>query len=177
MSRRAAGIALFASFIACGGMAPASISLTPVPGSQQLLFVLLAGALLGSRMGAVSAFVYLLFSSLTGLAWPAGAGPDPFIGPVSGFLWSLPIAAYLSGFAVEKLRGESPAHFAIGAAAAIAAYHAMGTLRLIALLEIGSPEAFVKGVGIFLGQHIAQGAIAVMIASSLSDLIRAREEK
>ena len=175
--RRAAGVALFAVFIACGGMAPASISLTPVPGSQQLLFVLLAGVILGSRLGAVSAMTYLAAAAVTGRIWPAGAGPEPLIGPTAGFLWSLPLTAYFAGLAVERLKGESAAHYAMGVCGAVAAYHALGTLRLIAALDYESSEAFVKGAGIFLGQHIAHGAIAVMIATSASDLVRAREKK
>ncbi len=170
-------MALFAALIACGGMAPASIPLTPVPGSQQLLFVLLAGVILGSRLGAVSAITYLAIAALSGRFWPAGAGPEPLIGPTAGFLWSLPLTAYFAGLAVERLKGESAIHYAMGVCGAIAVYHALGTLRLIAALDYGSSEAFVKGAGIFLGQHIAHGAIAVMIASSASDLVRAREKK
>jgi biotin transport system substrate-specific component len=169
-------VALFAALIACGGLAPAALPLTPVPSSQQLLFVMLAGVILGSRLGAVSAFVYLVGASFTGL-WPAGSGGDPLIGPTAGFLWSLPLVAYCAGIAVDRLRGESAAHYAIGVCAAIAAYHALGTLRLISALDMGSSEAFVSGSGVFLGHHMAQGAIAILIGSSASDLLRARENK
>src|SRR5438552_10635735 len=93
--KRAAGVALFALLIACGGLAPAVNPLSSLAGSQQLLFVLLAGVILGSRLGTVSALAYLAFAAVTGLCWPAGAGHEPLSGPAAGFLWSLPLTAYL----------------------------------------------------------------------------------
>ena len=168
---------LFALLIGCGALAPASISLSFVPGSQQLLFVLLAGVVLGSRLGAASAVTYLGFAAFTGMFWPHGAGEDALTGPVSGFLWSLPLTAYLAGLAVEKWKGEKPAHYAVGVCAGIALYHAFGTLRLVAALDGASAQAFMNGAGIYLGQHIAHAALAVLIASTASDFARAREQK
>src|SRR5438552_6067697 len=58
--RRAGFVGLFALLIACGGKAGISLSLTPVPATHQLFFALLAGALLGGRLGAISSLSYLL---------------------------------------------------------------------------------------------------------------------
>ena len=174
--RRASAVGLFAVLIASGGLAPVSISLTPVGGSQQFLFVLLAGVILGSRLGAASALTYLGAAAITGRLWPAGAGAEPLVGPAAGFLWSLPLAAYLAGWGVERWKGETPAHYAMGVCAAIGVYHSLGTIRLISALDMASSEAFVKGAGIFMGQHIAHAALAVLIASTASDLARAREK-
>lgn len=175
--RRAAFVALFAILIACGGQASVTYAFTPVPATQQLLFVLLAGVLLGSRLGAASALLYLLFAASTGWSWPEGVGPTPLTGPLAGYLWSLPLAAYLSGLFVERGRSERPVYFAIGTTAGIAVFDAFGSLRLLAALDLDTAEAFVKGVGFFIGQHVAQGALAVLIASSASTTLQAHENK
>jgi biotin transport system substrate-specific component len=175
--RRAAMVVLFAMLMACGGKAAVRLPLTPVPATQQLLFVLLAGALLGSRLGAVSAAFYLLASAATGLFWPEGAGATPLSGPLAGYLWSLPLTAYLCGFFVERARSERPVYFAIGASAGIAVFGAFGTARLLWAMGLDATEAFIKGMGLFVGQHAAHGALTVLIASSASTTLQTRENK
>jgi len=175
--RRAAFVALFALLIACGGKASFTFAFTPVPATQQLLFVLLSGVLLGSRLGATAAVLYLLAAASTGLVWPEGAGPTPLVGPLAGYLWSLPLVAYLSGLIVERAQSEKPVFFAIGVSAGIAAFDACGSLRLLAALDLSTAEAFVKGVGFFVGQHIAHGALAVLVASSASATLQANENR
>ncbi len=175
--RRAAFVGLAALLIACGGKAAFFMEFTPVPATQQTLFALLAGALLGSRLGAVSAFVYLLTASCVGILWPVGAGPTPLVGVLAGYLWSLPLVAFLGGMFVESAGSEQPVFFAIGACAAIAVYDAMGSMRLMLAQNGGAAEAVAKGAGFFVGQHIAQGALTVLIASSASSNIQARQNK
>jgi biotin transport system substrate-specific component len=141
------------------------------------LFVLLAGVLLGSRLGAVSAALYLLLSAWTGLFWPDGVGSTPLTGPLAGYLWSLPLVAYMSGLFVERARCELPLYFAIGVSAGIGVFNGFGTVWLLAALILSSAEAFVKGAGFFIGQQIAQGALAVLVASSASSTLQAHENK
>lgn len=175
--RRAALGALFILLIACGGQAAVQLLYTPVPATQQLFFVLLAGVMLGSRMGAVSTVLYLLSAASAHMFWPPGSGETPLSGPMAGYLWSLPLVAYLSGLFVERARSEAPIHFTMGVCAAIGAFNACGSLRLIAAFDMGGAEAFIKGAGFFIGQQIAQGALAIFIASSASTTLQAREQK
>jgi biotin transport system substrate-specific component len=175
--RRAALSALFTLLIASGGQAAVYLPYTPIPATQQLLFVLLAGVMLGSRLGAISAALYLLGAASTQMFWPPSTGAAPLLGPMAGYLWSLPMVAYLGGLFVERARSETPIHFATGVCAAIGAYNACGSLRLIAFFDMGGAEAFIKGAGFFIGQQIAQGALAIFIASSASTTLQAREQK
>lgn len=175
--QRAAFVVLLATFIACGGKAALTLPLTPIPATQQLLFVLLAGGLLGSRRGALAALVYLVMASLYRELWPDAAGPTPLRGPMAGHLWSLPLAAYLSGYFVERERKENLASFAMGACAGIAAHDACATLWLIHTLHLEPVEAYMKGVGVFLGLQVAQGTLAVLIASSASLTVRSLRRK
>ncbi len=83
---------------------------TPVPITGQTFGVLLAGALLGPRRGALAMLVYLA-EGLAGLpvfaggtsAWsPSRAGVPVIVGPSAGYLLSSPIAAFAVGFLAER---------------------------------------------------------------------------
>ena len=83
---------------------------TPVPITGQTFGVLLAGALLGPRRGALAMLVYLA-EGLAGLpvfaggasAWsPSQLGVPVIIGPSAGYLFSFPIAAFAVGFLAER---------------------------------------------------------------------------
>ena len=94
--------------MACGARASVAFDLSPVPATQLTFFALLAGALLGSRLGSVAGMVYLLSASIFGFLWPEGAGFAPLSGPLAGYLWSVPLVAYLAGLFVERARSEQP---------------------------------------------------------------------
>lgn len=73
----------------------------PVPFTLQVLVVLLAGMVLGSRDGALSQVAYVgLIAS--GLAIDArGLGPAALAGPTGGFLIGFIPAAFITGYLVE----------------------------------------------------------------------------
>jgi biotin transporter BioY len=175
--RRAAFVALAAVLMACGARASVVLEFSPVPATQLTFFALLAGALLGSQLGALAGLAYLLAASLFGSIWPNGAGMTPLVGPLSGYLWSVPAVAYLSGYFVERARSERPVFFAIGACAAMGVYDAMGSTRLMLAQNTAAVESAARGAGLFVGQHFAQGALAVLIASSTSSHIQALQNK
>ncbi len=83
---------------------------TPVPITGQTFGVLLAGALLGPRRGALALLVYLA-EGLAGLpvfaggasAWsPSRAGVPVIVGPSAGYLLSYPLAAFAVGFLAAR---------------------------------------------------------------------------
>jgi biotin transport system substrate-specific component len=83
-----------------------SIPAKPVPFTLQTLMVVLSGALLGSKNGAYSQFLYL-FLGAVGLpvfaATPEGAiGFARLFGPTGGYLLAFPIAAFITGVILEK---------------------------------------------------------------------------
>ena len=76
----------------------------PVPITGQTFAVLLAAALLGSRLGALSQLTYLAIGA-TGLPyWFALGGPPGIarlLGPTGGYLWGFVAAAFVVGWLVE----------------------------------------------------------------------------
>ncbi len=93
-------------------LAQASVYLpfTPVPITGQTLGVLLAGALLGARRGALAMLAYL-GEGLIGLpvfaggasAWTPSVGGVPYImGPTAGYLLGFPLAAFAVGILAER---------------------------------------------------------------------------
>ncbi len=88
-----------------GLMARVAIPLpfTPVPVTGQTFGVLLVGALLGSRRGALSLVLYLL-EGIAGLPVFAGgsSGPARLLGPTGGYLLGFVAGAWVTGWLCER---------------------------------------------------------------------------
>ncbi|MBD0373092.1 MAG: biotin transporter BioY [Pyrinomonadaceae bacterium] len=77
---------------------------TPVPITGQTFAVLLTGALLGSRLGALAMIAYLA-EGASGLPFfRSGQGGIHYLllSPTAGYLFSYPLAAFLTGFLTER---------------------------------------------------------------------------
>jgi biotin transport system substrate-specific component len=77
---------------------------TPVPVTAQTFAVLLTGALLGSRLGALAMVAYLI-EGTSGLPFFAAGGaglPRLLFSPMSGYLLSYPAAAFVVGLLAER---------------------------------------------------------------------------
>jgi biotin transport system substrate-specific component len=79
------------------------IPIGPVPITAQTFAVLLTGALLGSRLGAMSMIVYLIEGGV-GLPFFYGGhgGLGHLFGPTGGYLIAFPAAAYITGAFAEN---------------------------------------------------------------------------
>ncbi len=76
---------------------------TPVPVTGQTFAVLLTGALLGSRLGALAMLAYLAEGAV-GLPFFRGgaAGLSHFAGATAGYLFAFPVAAFVTGALAER---------------------------------------------------------------------------
>jgi biotin transport system substrate-specific component len=79
------------------------IPLGPIPITGQTFAVLLTGALLGSRLGAMAMIAYLI-EGASGLPFFAGgaAGVAHLMGPTAGYLIAFPAAAFITGAFAEQ---------------------------------------------------------------------------
>ena len=78
------------------------IPIGPVPITGSTFAVLLTGALLGSRLGAITMIVYLI-EGASGLPFFAGGtgGLLHLLGPTGGYLVAFPAAAFITGAFAE----------------------------------------------------------------------------
>ena len=78
------------------------IPIGPIPITGQTFAVLLTGALLGSRLGAIAMIAYLI-EGASGLPFFSGghAGLLHLMGPTGGYLIAFPAAAFITGAFAE----------------------------------------------------------------------------
>lgn len=140
MERNFTLIVLFAALIAVLGLVPPLMLSAGVPVSAQSLGVMLAGAVLGSRRGALAVIVIVAVVAL-GLPVLSGGrgGLGVFAGPTVGFLIGWIPAAFVTGLVVEKIR-NAPVGQAAGLGAVlggIVVLYLCGTFGMMAVQHMG----------------------------------------
>ncbi len=75
---------------------------SPVPITGQTFAVLMLGALLGSRRGALAMLLYLIEGAIGLPVFAGGAGAAVLLGPTGGYLVGFVPAAYLVGGLAER---------------------------------------------------------------------------
>ncbi len=150
----------FSLLTAAAAQVVVPLPFTPVPLTGQTFAVLLTGALLGPRLGALAMLAYLL-EGAAGLPFFRGGagGVGHFSGATAGYLLAFPAAAYVTGSLAE--RGWDRRF--VTAAAAMA----LGSLVILAcgwawlaLMFKGGAEAFRLGVAPFLPGDVLKVALA-----------------
>jgi biotin transport system substrate-specific component len=103
---RVAAVGLATALTATAAQFSVQLPFTAVPFVLTPMVVLLSGAVLGSRLGAVSQVLYLI-AGVSGLAvfapsatLPPGAGR--LLGPTGGYLIAYPLAAFVTGWLAER---------------------------------------------------------------------------
>ena len=161
-TRQVVGVITFAALTALAARISLPIPGTSVPFTFQPLAVLLAGALLGARLGASSQVLYLL-AGLSGL--PVFAVGYLF-GPTGGFLLAFPIAAFVAG----SLVGLGALRNAGALLAGLAVIYA-GGVTWLAMLTSWS-VAITTGFLPFIVPDLVKVAMAVVVTGSLREKTR-----
>jgi biotin transport system substrate-specific component len=92
---------LFTGLLAIGSQIYISVGVMPI--TLQVLFVLLSGVILGSRLGVISVVVWAILGSFGLPVFPEGAsGIAVFIGPTSGFIFGFMACVYIVGYVAEN---------------------------------------------------------------------------
>lgn len=136
--------ALFAALMGIGANVSSFLTIGGVPITLQLLFAILAGGVLGSRLGAFSMTVYLLLG-LVGAPIFAQfkGGPGALLSPTFGFVISFIFVSFLVGKSIE-IWGHAKKAYALAGTFAIIVNYAIGTNYMYAALTLwaDAPSGF-----------------------------------
>lgn len=149
---------------------------TPVPVSGQTFAVLLSGAVLGARRGALAQVLYLAEGAL-GLPVFAGAdaGAAHLVGPSGGYLVAFPLAAALVGVLCE--RGFDRRFGTMFAAMLLGSVtiFALGLAQLSRFVPAGTLLA--QGLWPFVPGDLVKSALAAAAFPSVWRAVRARDAR
>lgn len=172
-------VAMFAALMAIGANATSFIMVGPVPLTLQTFFAILAGALLGSRLGSMSMIVYTLvglvgapvFAQMTG-------GLAVLTRPSFGFILSFIILAYVAGKIVEAKGGKPTLKtFFIACFSGLVLNYVIGTTYMFFALKyfLGMGElTYVEAwswMVLFLYKDIAVTIIAAVISPRIYKVV------
>ena len=168
-------IAAFANLTAVTANASIPLEpLSPVPITLQTLAVLLSGALLGSRAGALAQLLYIA-EGLGGL--PVGAGGNSglpwLLGPTGGYVIGFVAAAFVTGLMVERGWGDRIWRLAAAMVVGNLVIYLLGVpwLYFSLLVEAGVLVAIEKGMLYYLIGDALKIAVAAGVAPSARMLI------
>lgn len=154
-ARALLGVVAFAVATALSAQVAVWLPWTPVPVTLQPLFVILAGVLLGPRLGALSMGVYVAVGALGAPIFAnGGAGLPWLMGPTGGYLLAAPVGAFVTGAVAES---------GTVADGGTVASRAGGDLRLLAGLALGVMTMYVGGVAQLAGVTGQSLAVAVAV--------------
>jgi len=151
------------------GAAQISIPLgfTPVPITGQTFAVLLAGGVLGSKLGAASQMFYVILGALGLPFYADGAGGwDVATGSTAGYLFGFIVAAFLVGLMAEKGQDRNLVTSLPAFIAGSIIIYTFGALWLAYKLDIpftaGATEASAVAYGVtpFIVGDILKAALA-----------------
>lgn len=168
MERNLTYIALFAALVAVLGLVPPIMLGVGVPITAQSLGIMLCGTVLGARKGALAVLVFLALVAL-GLPILSGGrgGLGVFAGPSVGFLVGFPVAAFVAGLVVERMK--VPVGLAAGVGAALGGVivlYAFGIPGMALVLGKTMPEA-----AVLIAAYLPGDAIKVVLAALITRTI------
>jgi len=122
--RSMAYCALFTALIAIGAFIKIPIPYIPI--TFQVMFVLLAGMLLGPKLGALSVVLYVVIGLVGFPIFTQGGGIGYVLQPTFGYLIGFIPAAYLTGWIVEKGAGTKVSYLFLAQLAGVGVIYAIG---------------------------------------------------
>lgn len=154
---------IFSALIAVGAFLRVPVPL--VPFTLQLFFVTMAGFVLGPRLGAVSALVYVALGLLGVPIFTEGGGLGYVFKPTFGYLISFALAAYVTGKIAHAAKEPSYARLALAAAAGLTVSYAIGVAYLYCITN------FVLGVTNSLWSVFMAGCLLVLPGNAALEVI------
>jgi biotin transport system substrate-specific component len=164
--------AMLAALTAVGAFI--AIPIGPVPITAQTLFVHLSGTLLGSRLGALSQFIYVLVGVI-GLPvfHGGGSGLGHLLGPTGGYLIGFIVGGgYLTGKLVEIKKKPGFGWIVLACVAGLIGIYVLGVAHLSLVADLPLRKAIAGGVVPFLTGDAIKIVAATFITLKLRGMIK-----
>jgi biotin transport system substrate-specific component len=160
--------------VALGALPALPLPFTPVPITFQTLGVMLAGLLLGGRLGALSQLLLLLLV-LVGAPVLAGGrgGAHLFVGPTAGYLVGWPIGAFVTGWIAERVGALSlPKAMLASLAGGLLVVYLLGIPGTALFSPLTLRAAAISALAYIPGD-LAKAIIAALVALPVQRALRA----
>ncbi|GAC1374426.1 MAG: biotin transporter BioY [Ktedonobacteraceae bacterium] len=163
----------FSLFLALCAQVSIRLPFTPVPITLQPLAVVLTGAALGSKRGGLAMLAYLA-EGAAGLPVFAGgsAGFIHLLGFTAGYLWSYPIAAFVTGLLCERGLDRRYLTSALAMLPGLLIIYALGVPWLALTAHMNAAQAFVAGMLPFIPGDLLKLVIASALLPSAWQVVR-----
>lgn len=165
-ARRVVALAAFVLATAFGAQVAVRLPWTAVPMTLQPLFVILAGAVLGPRLGALAMATYVMIGAAGAPVFSNGAAGLPWLlGPTGGYLLAMPAAAMVVGLITGRSAGAARTLLAL--TLGIATIY-LGGVSWLAMISGGNVQtAITLGVVPFIAGDVTKILLAFFAAKSL----------
>lgn len=164
----------FSALIAVTSRLEIHLPFTPVPITLQTLFVLLTGAALGSKRGALAMLAYLAEGAIGLPVFAGGAGGFMYLlaSPSAGYLWAFPVAAFVVGWLCECRLDRSfwTSVFAMLPGSLI--IYAIGVAWLAVIAHMTFYQALVAGMLPFIPGDLFKLVVAALLLPSAWAIVR-----
>lgn len=138
-------MALFAALMGIGANIAQFLVIGGVPITLQTFFAIMAGAILGSRLGTLSMILYILIGLVGAPVFAQfTAGPVILIKPTFGFILSYILVTYVIGKIIESVKNPSFSRFLIACIIGLVLNYLIGTNYMYFAYKLwaAAPEGF-----------------------------------
>ncbi|WP_395319123.1 biotin transporter BioY [Fructilactobacillus frigidiflavus] len=147
---------------------PIAVPVIPVPISFQTMAVMLAGSLLGKKLGTISVLIFLLLVAV-GMPLLIGGrgGFGVFLGPTAGYLLSWPVSTFAIGWLLEKLgKLNFMKYLVANLIGGMLVMNLIGAISLSFIIHMPMMKALMSTVMFFPGD-IVKAVIVALLADKL----------
>ena len=166
-TRELATAALFTAILSVAAFV--AIPVGSVPFTLQVYVVLLAGMVLGPRLGVLSVLAYLILGLFAPVYAGGTSGLGALFGPTGGYLFGFIGAAFVAGLIVERGARTTPKLLVAGLAG-LAPIYALGAAWLAAQLHLTPGAAVLTGIAPFVWLDVLKAVAAALTARALVSL-------
>ena len=167
-------VARFAALIAVGAFIRVPVLL--VPFTMQTFFIVLSGMLLGKKLGAASAALYVLIGLVGIPVFTQGGGIGYVLKPSFGYLIGFVVGAFITGAIARKVPQPSFWRLMVAALAGLLAVYVIGTTYFYFLSnyylgkQVSVWTAVLYCFLVFVPGDLAKSIVAALIAKRMIPL-------